>query len=73
MVGLFSNIRSSTDGLVLNTTQKDIDEFFEGQRVQLSDYYNVIKNQTIKSDAMVKSHKGLLFEKKGNYFDIFYP
>lgn len=71
MVGLFSNIRSSTDGLVLNTTQKDIDEFFEGQRVQLSDYYNVIKNQTIKSDAMVKSHKGLLFEKKENYFDVF--
>ncbi|XP_075589478.1 sorting nexin 6 [Dermatophagoides farinae] len=59
LVGLFSNIRSSTDGLVLNTTQKDIDEFFEGQRVQLSDYYNNIKNQTMKADTMVKSHKAV--------------
>ncbi|KAI7689991.1 hypothetical protein SSS_01835 [Sarcoptes scabiei] len=59
LVGFFSNIRNSTDGLVLNTTQKDIDEFFEGQKVQLSDYYNNIKTQTTRADAMVKAHKAV--------------
>lgn len=57
-MGLFSNIRNSTDGLVLNSTQKDIDEFFEGQRVQLSEYYNNIKTLTLRADTMAKSHKG---------------
>lgn len=58
LMGLFSNIKSSTDGLVLNTTQKDIDQFFEGERVYLNDYYANIRMAAQKADLMTKSNKG---------------
>ena len=47
---------------MLNTTQKDIDQFFEQERVYLSDYYNNIRSVTHRSDTMTKSHKGKIIK-----------
>jgi sorting nexin-5/6/32 len=54
---LFSNISKSADDLVLSSTQKDIDEFFEHERVFLNEYYSLIKDSTMKADKMTRSHK----------------
>jgi hypothetical protein len=59
LTGLFSSIKNSTDGMLLNTTQKDIDTFFEQERVYLNDYFNNVKNATVASDHMTKSHKAV--------------
>lgn len=58
LAGLLSNFSKSADDMVLSSTQKDIDEFFEHERVYLSDYYNHIKECTSKADRMTRSHKG---------------
>ncbi|KAI2801226.1 Sorting nexin-5 [Blomia tropicalis] len=59
LTGFFNAVRNSTDGLVLNTTQKDIDQFFEQERVYLNEYYTNIRNTTSRSDIMTKSHKAV--------------
>lgn len=58
-MGLFSNLRQSTDGLVLSTTQKDIDVFFEQERVYLNDYHANIRTATTRSDVMTRAHKSV--------------
>lgn len=59
LAGIFSNIRISADDLLLSSTQKDIDEFFERERVFLTEYYSHIKDATIKADRMTHSHKNV--------------
>ena len=36
---------------------KDVDEFFERERLFLNEYYSNIKDATIKADAMTRAHK----------------
>ncbi|XP_054155818.1 sorting nexin-6-like [Oppia nitens] len=59
LVGLFSNIRSSADDMLLSTTMKDVDEFFEKERQFLTEYFNLIKDSTGKADRMTRSHKNV--------------
>jgi sorting nexin-5/6/32 len=56
---LFKNINRSADELLLSSTQKDIDEFFEHEKTFLVAYHNHIKDCTGKSDRMTKSHKNV--------------
>lgn len=56
--GLWINFSKSADDMVLSSTQKDIDEFFERERVFLTEYYNHIRDCTAKADRMTRSHKG---------------
>jgi len=42
---------------VLLTNQKDKDEFFDHQRTFLMEYFTRVKDATLKSDKMTKSHK----------------
>lgn len=66
LVSLFSNIRSSADDIVLNSTMKDVDEFFERERLFLNEYHSNIKDATSKADAMTRAHKSMIT----NYFNI---
>ncbi|XP_054719334.1 sorting nexin-6-like [Uloborus diversus] len=59
LADLFSNIGKTADDLLLSSTQKDVDEFFEHERTFLIDYYNHIKNATYRSDKMTQSHKSV--------------
>lgn len=59
LAGLFSNIGKSADDLLLSSTQKDVDEFFDHERTFLIDYYSHIKNCTYRSDKMTQSHKSV--------------
>ena len=42
---------------VLLSNQRDVDEFFEHQKTFLVEYHTRIKDATMKSDKMTKSHK----------------
>ncbi|XP_053205419.1 sorting nexin-6-like [Panonychus citri] len=59
LVDLLSRYSKSADDLVLSNTQKDIDEFFEHQKVFLIEYHKHIKDCTSKSDRMTRSHKNV--------------
>ncbi|RWS23929.1 Sorting nexin-6-like protein [Leptotrombidium deliense] len=57
--GLLSTFTKSADDMVLSSTQKDIDEFFEHEKVFLSEYYTHIKDCTMKADKMTRCHKNV--------------
>jgi sorting nexin-5/6/32 len=57
--GLIASFSKSADDMVLSNTQKDIDEFFERERIFLSEYYTHIRECTAKSDRMTRSHKSV--------------
>ena len=57
--GLLANFSKSADDMVLSSTQKDIDEFFERERVFLSEYLSHIKDCTQKADRMTRCHKAV--------------
>lgn len=59
LAGLFSNISKSADDLLLSTTQKDVDDFFEHERNFLIEYHNHIRDATMKSDKMTRNHKNV--------------
>ncbi|XP_023227778.1 sorting nexin-6-like isoform X1 [Centruroides sculpturatus] len=59
LAGLFSNISKSADDLLLSNTQKDVDDFFEHERNFLIEYYNHIRDATMKSDKMTRNHKNV--------------
>ena len=50
----------TTDEILLSSTQKDVDEFFDKEKVFLLEYHSLLKDATLKADRMTKSHKGLL-------------
>jgi len=60
LVDLFSKYSKSADDIVLSNTQKDIDDYFDRQRVFLLDYHKHIKDCTLKADKMTRSHKSKL-------------
>ena len=57
--GMLATFSKSADDMVLSSTQKDIDEFFERERVFLSEYYTHIKDATSKADRMTRNHKNV--------------
>lgn len=59
LAGIFSNIGKYGDDLLLSSTQKDIDEFFEHERVFLTEYYSHIRDATAKADRMTRAHKNV--------------
>lgn len=56
--GFFTRVSQSVDEVLLSN-QKDKDDFFEGQKTFLVEYFNRIKDATGKSDRMTKSHKSM--------------
>lgn len=48
----------TTDEILLSSTQKDVDEFFDKEKTFLLEYHALLKDATVKSDRMTKSHKG---------------
>lgn len=56
--GFFTRVSQSVDEVLLSN-QKDKDDFFEGQKTFLVEYFNRIKDATGKSDRMTKSHKNV--------------
>ncbi len=55
-------ISKSADEVRLST-QKDQDEFYEGQRQFLSVFYQRISDATGKADRMTHKHKSMFFSK----------
>jgi len=47
----------TTDEILLSSTQKDVDEFFDQEKVFLLDYHSLLKDATFKADRMTKGHK----------------
>ncbi|CAL1530690.1 unnamed protein product [Lymnaea stagnalis] len=56
--GFFKSITKTADE-VLISGQKDVDEFFESEKVFLIEYHNKIKDATGKADKMTKVHKSV--------------
>jgi len=54
--GFFRTVTQSVDEVLLSN-QKDKDEFFDHQRTFLVEYFTRVKDATMKSDKMTKSHK----------------
>ena len=57
--GMFTSFTKTSDELMLNSTQRDVDEFFESEKQFLVEYHNHLKECTIKSDKMTVLHKSL--------------
>ena len=56
---MFTSITKTGDELMLSSTQRDVDEFFEAEKQFLVEYHNHLKECTIKSDKMTVLHKSL--------------
>ncbi|XP_048240820.1 sorting nexin-6-like [Haliotis rufescens] len=56
--GFFRTITKSADEVLLSS-QKDVDDFFEAEKVFLVDYHVKIKDSTGKSDRMTRTHKNV--------------
>ncbi|GAA6109435.1 sorting nexin-6 isoform X1 [Tachysurus ichikawai] len=55
----FKNVVKSADG-VLVAGVKDVDDFFEHEKTFLLEYHNRVKDSSLKSDRMIRSHKKLV-------------
>lgn len=47
-------------------SMQDVDDFFEHERTFLVEYHNRVKDSSIKSDKMTRSHKSKLFSLSGS-------
>ncbi|XP_030052117.1 sorting nexin-5 isoform X1 [Microcaecilia unicolor] len=56
--GFFKSVVKSADEMLLSNA-KEVDEFFEQEKVFLVNYYNRIKDACAKSDKMTRSHKNV--------------
>lgn len=70
--GFFKNLTKSADEVLLSG-QKDVDDFFEQEKTFLVEYHNRIKDATIKSDKMTKTHKSRWYFTRGvnTVFNLF--
>lgn len=57
--GMLATFSKSADDMVLTSTQKDIDEFFEKEKAFLGEYFTNIKDITHKADRMTRNHKAV--------------
>ncbi|XP_041352719.1 sorting nexin-6-like isoform X2 [Gigantopelta aegis] len=56
--GFFKSITKTADEALLSS-QKDVDEFFESEKVFLIDYHVKIRDATLKGDRMTKNRKSV--------------
>lgn len=63
---VFTSLSKSADDMVLSNTQKDIDDFFEHERLFVNEYLTHIKDCTAKADLMTKNHKSKLDDRLSN-------
>nr|XP_033791938.1 sorting nexin-5 [Geotrypetes seraphini] len=56
--GFFKSVVKSADEMLLSNA-KEVDEFFEQEKIFLVNYYNRIKDACAKSDKMTRSHKNV--------------
>uniref|UniRef100_A0A670I2H6 Sorting nexin 6 n=1 Tax=Podarcis muralis TaxID=64176 RepID=A0A670I2H6_PODMU len=54
----FKNMVKSADGVIVSGV-KDVDDFFEHERTFLVEYHNRVKDSSMKSDKMTRSHKNV--------------
>ena len=59
LAGLFSSFQKTSDELLLSNTLKDVDEFFEKERMFLVEYHTNLRECTVKADRMTSTHKNL--------------
>ncbi len=59
LAGLLSSFQKTGDELLLSSTQKEVDEFFEREKNFLVEYHAQLKDCTIRSDKMTSLHKSL--------------
>uniref|UniRef100_A0A8C5MFM7 Sorting nexin n=1 Tax=Leptobrachium leishanense TaxID=445787 RepID=A0A8C5MFM7_9ANUR len=59
MFGGFLKSMVKTADEVLSSGTKEVDEFFEQEKMFLVNYYNRIKDSTAKADKMTRSHKNV--------------
>ncbi|XP_074640228.1 sorting nexin-6-like [Tubulanus polymorphus] len=58
LTGFFKSVTKSADEVLLSSQKvSDVDEFFEREKGFLIEYYNKIKDSTMKSDRMTRAHK----------------
>ncbi|XP_029450334.1 sorting nexin-5 isoform X2 [Rhinatrema bivittatum] len=56
--GFFKSMVKSADEMLFSSA-KEVDEFFEQEKIFLVNYYNRIKDASAKSDKMTRSHKNV--------------
>lgn len=66
LVDIFSSFQKTGDEILLNSTQKDIDDFFESEKSFLLTYHTQLKDACQKSDKMCATHK----EMSDNYIKL---
>lgn len=66
LVDIFSSFQKTGDEILLNSTQKDIDDFFESEKSFLLTYHTQLKDACQKSDKMCGTHK----EMSDNYIKL---
>jgi sorting nexin-5/6/32 len=59
LVGMFSSFQKTGDGLLLSSTQKDVDDFFEKEKNFILDYNQQLKDASLKADKATSAQKGL--------------
>jgi len=59
LVGMFSTFQKTGDELLLNNTQKDVDDFFEQEKTFLVDYNQQLKEASAKADKATSARKDL--------------
>jgi sorting nexin-5/6/32 len=66
LVDIFSSFQKTGDEILLQNTQKDIDDFFEQEKTFLITYHQQLKDACQKSDKMCSTHK----EMSDNYIKL---
>nr|ADD24431.1 Sorting nexin-32 [Lepeophtheirus salmonis] len=61
MLQFFNSVQKSGDELLLSSTIKDIDDFFNKEKSFLLDYHVALRDSTSKSDKMCSSHRTLAY------------
>nr|CAG4643186.1 EOG090X05NC [Ilyocryptus agilis] len=56
---LLRSFSKTTDEILLGSTQKDVDEFFEKEKNFLLDYHSLLRDATQRADKMTKAHKDI--------------
>jgi len=59
LTSIFSSFQKTGDELLLSNTQKDVDDFFEGEKSFLLEYHQLLRESCIKTDKMTSTHKAL--------------
>jgi len=59
LVGIFSTFQKTGDELLLSSTQKDVNDFFEREKNFLLDYNQQMKDASLKADKATSAQKSL--------------